>query len=257
MLVIISPAKTLDESAMNVSLPHTMPDFIDHADILVKKLRKLSKNKVKNLMNISDKLAKLNVQRYSEFSLPLTADNSKQAIFLFKGDVYEGLEAETFSSGEIEYAQDHLRILSGMYGVLKPLDLIYPYRLEMGTTLKVRRANNLYQFWGKKVTDKINETLANTKSSILVNLASKEYSSVVNLKRINAQIVTPSFKEERNGNFKMLSFFAKKARGLMTQYIIKHQISRVDELIQFNSEGYQFNKALSDETNPVFTRKST
>ncbi len=256
MLVIISPAKTLDESPTNKLLPHTLPNFIEDAEILVNKLKKLSKNKLKSLMNISDKLAELNLNRYSEFPLPLTIDNSKQSVLLFKGDVYEGLQAGSFFTDELEYAQNHLRILSGLYGVLKPLDLIYPYRLEMGTKLKIRRANDLYQFWGNRITQAINDSLPASDSKILVNLASKEYSHSVDLKQIKAQIVTPSFKEERNGKFKLISFFAKKARGLMTQYIIKEQVSSVPELNEFNLEGYQFNEILSHEGNPVFTRKS-
>ena len=254
MLIILSPSKTLDETPINGDLSHSTPQLLENSVRLIKKLEKLSSNKIKVLMGISDKLAKQNQQRFSEFSIPFTTENAKQAVMMFKGDVYEGLEAENFTGDELDYAQNHLRILSGLYGVLKPLDLIQPYRLEMGTRLKVNSKKNLYEFWGYRITGHVNVALQDQNNDILVNLASMEYFKAVKPKKMSATIITPEFKEERDRTYKMISFFAKKARGLLARYIIQNQLVNTEDLQSFDLDGYRYNDKLSGTNNPVFTR---
>ncbi len=265
MIICISPSKTLDESTGTESLEFTMPEFLEHSQKLVNKLRKLSANKLKSLMNISDSLAKLNRKRFDEFQLPFTSDNAKQCVLMFKGDVYEGLDANDFDTADFEFAQKHLRILSGLYGSLKPLDLMQPYRLEMGTSIGAGRKRNLYDFWSDKVTDHIKEavTIQAKDSSgesdgarVVINLASKEYFKVVNEGRLNARVITPVFKEERDGGMQMISFFAKKARGLLARHIIKNRLTHPDQLLSFDSDGYRYNADVATDDFPVFTRKS-
>jgi len=212
---------------------------------------------IEKLMKISPKLAELNVERYHQWSRPFTKKNAKQALLAFKGDVYTGLDAESFSEQDFAYAQDHLRILSGLYGVLRPLDLIQAYRLEMGIKLENPAGNNLYQFWDTRITTAINKQLTAIDSDILLNLASNEYFKSIRHKDINADIVTPVFKDWKNGQYKMISFFAKKARGLMSAWIIQNQIEDLNSLTKFKVDGYKYSAKDSDALNPGFLRKQT
>jgi cytoplasmic iron level regulating protein YaaA (DUF328/UPF0246 family) len=205
-------------------------------------------------MKISDKLAELNAQRFSEWTLPFTQDNAKQAILAFKGDVYLGLEAEDLNSRDLNFAQKHLRILSGLYGVLKPLDLIQPYRLEMGAKLKNRAGNDLYQFWGDNLATAIETELAAHRSRQLVNLASLEYFKSLRA-NLSVEVINPVFKDYNNGRYRVLSFFAKKARGFMANYIIRNRINKAEDLKAFDTDGYKYNKTLSNENQWVFSRK--
>ena len=257
MLIVISPAKTLDFETPPVTRKFTIPDFLDDSAELIDELREFEPHRLGELMGISPKLAELNSNRYHAWSLPFSAGNAKQAVLAFKGDVYSGLDADNLSAEELQYAQQHLRILSGLYGVLKPLDLMQPYRLEMGTKLKNRRGDDLYTFWDGRINPAINRELAGQDSPVLVNLASNEYFKSVRANKLDARIVTPVFKEERNGHLKLISFFAKKARGLMSRYIIRNRLADPEDLKGFDLEGYCYNAALSDSDNPVFTRRSS
>lgn len=252
MLVVISPAKTLDfETPARTNIAST-PKFLEDAQVLVERMRELAPADIAKLMKISDKLAVLNSTRYETWSLPFTPENAKQALLAFKGDVYTGLDAETLSPQQDDYAQQHLRILSGLYGLVKPLDLIQPYRLEMGTKLSNARGKDLYQFWGDKITDSLNNELA--QNDVLINLASNEYFKSVQPKKLNARIITPVFKDTKNGVQKIISFYAKKARGLMVRYMIDNQIDNADALKDFNVAGYQFEASKSSANEWVFTR---
>ena len=254
MLIVISPAKTLDFETPPKVPTFTLPDFLDDSAELIDELRSYEPYRLGDLMGISPKLADLNSNRYHNWSLPFTADNAKQSVLAFKGDVYAGLDADNLSADDLQFAQAHLRILSGLYGVLKPLDLMQPYRLEMGTKLKNRRGKNLYDFWDDRINKTLNDELAGQDSPVLVNLASNEYFKSVQPERLNARIVTPTFKEARNGDYKFISFTAKKARGLMSRYIIRNRLSDPEDLRGFDLEGYRYNAALSDADTPVFTR---
>ena len=256
MLIVISPAKTLDFETPPKVPTFTLPDFLDDSAELIDELRSYEPYRLGDLMGISPKLADLNSNRYHNWSLPFTADNAKQSVLAFKGDVYAGLDADNLSADDLQFAQAHLRILSGLYGVLKPLDLMQPYRLEMGTKLKNRRGKNLYDFWDDRINKTLNDELAGQDSPVLVNLASNEYFKSVQPERLNARIVTPTFKEARNGDYKFISFTAKKARGLMSRYIIRNRLAEPDDLRGFDLEGYRYNDALSDTDSPVFTRSS-
>ncbi len=214
-----------------------------------------SRNEIKKLMHVSDKIADLNVERFKKFKAPFTPENAKQAVLAFKGDVYTGLNVEDFNARDLDFAQKHLRILSGLYGLLRPLDLMQAYRLEMGLKFPVKKANNLYEFWDNKVTEKINSEFKKQKESTLINLASNEYFKVIQKNNLDGTIVTPAFKEARDGGFKMIGIYAKKARGLMSRYIIKNRIKDPEELKDFNLDGYKFNKKLSTTTDWTFTRK--
>jgi len=252
MLVVISPAKTLDfETPARTNIAST-PVFLEDSQVLVERMRELAPADIAKLMKISDKLAVLNSTRYETWSLPFTANNAKQALLAFKGDVYTGLGAETLTPKQDEYAQQHLRILSGLYGVLKPLDLMQPYRLEMGTKLSNARGKDLYQFWGDKITNSLNDELE--RNDVLINLASNEYFKSVQPKKLNARIITPVFKDTKNGAQKIISFYAKKARGLMTRYIIENNIDNAEALKDFDVAGYQFEASQSSENEWVFTR---
>jgi cytoplasmic iron level regulating protein YaaA (DUF328/UPF0246 family) len=255
MLIVISPAKNLDYETPPVTDQYTTPEFLSETKQLIKELRELAPQDISKLMGISDKLGTLNYDRYQAWKPTFTPKNSKQAILAFNGDVYTGLQAETFEANDFKFAQKHLRILSGLYGVLRPLDLMQPYRLEMGTRFGAGKAKNLYEFWNGKITEKLNEDLQAVKSNLLVNLASNEYFKAVQPKRLDAEIVTPAFKDWKNGEYKMISFFAKKARGMMSAYIIKNRITQAADLEGFDSEGYAYNPALSKPNAPVFTRK--
>ncbi len=254
MLAVISPAKRLDFKAPSISAKYSLPVFLDESKQLIKVLRNKSPADISRMMNLSSNLADINYRRYAEWQTPFDSGNAKPAALAFKGDVYLGLQAESFSPGDFAWAQNHLRILSGLHGILKPLDLIQPYRLEMGTKLTVGRRRNLYDFWGSKVTDALNEVLNTQKRPILINLASHEYFGVVKPEKVDARIITPSFKDLKNGRYKFLSFYAKKARGLMTRYIVENRISTLKALKEFNVAGYYFSESQSRGDHWTFLR---
>ena len=254
MLILVSPAKSLDFETKSTSNNHSEAAFLKDSETLIKQLRKLSTDEISNFMGISPKLAQLNFERFINWQLPFSTDNAKQALLAFKGDVYTGLDAYSLNEEELQTAQNDLRILSGLYGVLKPLDLIQAYRLEMGKKLQTKKGNNLYEFWGDKITKEINKTLMAKNDKYLINLASNEYFKAVDKKKVKAEIITPVFKDFKNGQYKVISFFAKKARGLMTRFIIQNKITDPEHLKAFNSEGYIFNPQLSKKTELVFTR---
>lgn len=249
MLILLSPAKTIDESPA-VFEHYTQPKLLEQSQQLIDVLRQKSIDDIKTLMGISDKLAIENVGRYQSYSTPFSLETSKQAIFAFKGGVYQGLDIDTFSDDDLLHSQEVLRILSGLYGVLSPLDLMFPYRLEMGTKLDVATHKNLYQFWGNTITDKLNELA----SPIIVNLASIEYFKSVNKKELNGQLIQIDFKENRNGKYKVIAFNAKKARGAMAGQIIKNRLTSVEQLKELTPLDYTYNIDLSTDTHLVFTK---
>lgn len=257
-MILLSPAKTLDFDTKVSSEVNSDLLFAEKTEYLAAKLQKLSAAKVKSMMKISDNLAQLNYERFQTWKHPFGAE-AKQAAFAFKGDVYLGLEIETFSKKELKFAQDHIRILSGLYGMLRPMDLMLPYRLEMGTKWAVTpKKDSLYKFWKTELTEELNKQIEENKSNFLLNLASQEYAKAVDFKKIDIPVLAPEFKEERGGDYKMISFFAKKARGLMAAYAVKHEITDMEDLKGFNYEGYGFNARLSENNklNWVFTRKT-
>lgn len=252
MKIVISPAKSLNfESPLPVQ-KHTDSLFLKEAETIQKNLKKKKPKQLMELMDISEKLADLNWERNQNWSLPFTAENARPAIYAFDGDVYTGLDAYTLPVEKLEVLQAKLRILSGLYGVLKPLDLMQPYRLEMGTSLPIGTKKNLYEFWKKKVTASLNSELQ--ENELFINLASNEYFSAVDTKSLKAPVITPEFKDYKDGKLKMISFFAKKARGLMVRYIIDTNAETIDDLKQFNYEGYAFDANLSKGNTLVFTR---
>jgi len=252
MKIVISPAKSLDYETAVPTQNHTEAIFLKEAEVLSKVLKKKSPKKIGELMHISPALSELNWQRNQDWALPFDTGNAKQAVFAFKGDVYIGMDAYSLSEDKIAVLQDKLRILSGQYGLLKPLDLMQPYRLEMGTKLKIRAKDNLYKYWGTKITDALNDELES--EDVFVNLASNEYFKSVQAKNIKVPVITPVFKDYKNDKLKVISFFAKKARGLMVRFILDNDIETVDALKTFNSEGYAFDEKLSSEVELVFTR---
>lgn len=252
MKIIISPAKSLDfENKANTSL-HTQPSFLDQSEKLNKKLKSFSRKKLGELMSISPALSDLNYQRNQEWQQPFDLDNAKQAVYAFTGEVYRGLDITSLPDEKLPLLQDRLRILSGLYGLLKPLDLIQPYRLEMGTRLKVGRRDNLYKFWDTDLAKALNDEME--EGELLINLASAEYFKALPKKALKNEMITPVFKELKNGQYKTIMTFAKKARGLMVRYILNHNVNTLDELKGFNTEGYGFSEAMSTETELVFTR---
>jgi uncharacterized protein len=255
MLIVISPAKTLDYETVPITKEFTQPEFLKNSRELISELKKMSPAEVSSLMKISDKLGTLNYLRFGEWKTPFTLKNSKQALLAFKGDVYTGIDAESFSNQDLKFAQKHLRILSGLYGVLRPLDLMQPYRLEMGTQFENKQGKDLYEFWDTKITDQINKDLKASKSKCLINLASNEYFKSIQANDINAEIIVPVFKDYKNGKYKIISFFAKKARGLMSAYILKNRLKNPEDIKSFNIDGYKFYKSESDASNWVFQRK--
>ncbi len=257
MLSVISPAKTLDFETPSTTDDVTQPNFLSQSQTLIDILRDYSPQQISELMGISDKLAGLNAARFEEWQPPFTPSNAKPAAQAFQGDVYIGLHAETFSKAENRYAQSHLRILSGLYGLLRPLDLIQAYRLEMGTKLPNSAGKDLYAYWKPILTPALNEAIAASGSNALVNLASNEYFKAVDAKQLNAQIITPVFKDEKNGTFKIISFYAKKARGLMSAWLIQQQINDPESLKAFDVAGYRFDASASQGGTFVFTRKET
>lgn len=254
MLILISPAKTLDYQSPLATTRFTQPELLDHSQQLIDTARRLSAPQISKLMGISDKLASLNAIRFHDWQPDFTPDNARQAILAFKGDVYTGLQAETFSEADFDFAQQHLRMLSGLYGVLRPLDLMQPYRLEMGIRLENAKGKDLYQFWGDVITNKLNEAIAAQGDDYVVNLASDEYFRSVKTQKLAAQIIKPVFLDEKNGKFKVISFYAKKARGLMSRYIIENRLTKPEHLKAFNSEGYFFDEEASDARELVFKR---
>ncbi len=254
MLLVISPAKKLDFETKPVIEKYTQPQLLDHSKILVDILKQKSIEDLIKLLNISYGLAEMNLERFRQWQPPFTPENAKQAILAFNGDVYEGLKATDFSSEDFDFAQDHLRILSGLYGVLRPLDLIQPYRLPMGTKLVNPRGKNLYMFWGDIITEALNAALEKINSQYLINLASNEYFKAVNPEKLNARIITPVFKENKNGTLRVISFYAKKARGLMSRFVIKNKITSPEDLKNFDLDRYKFSPEQSSETRLVFVR---
>ena len=256
MLTVISPAKTLDyESPLPVGLAPTRPDFLADSAELIDILREYSPSQVASLMSLSDKLAALNVARFQSWQPDYAEPDARPALFAFKGDVYTGLDVERLLATELDRAQQHLRILSGLYGLLRPLDLMLPYRLEMGTELVNSRGKQLYEFWGDRITLALNQALAEQGDEVLINLASNEYFRAVQTKKLKASIFTPQFKVEKNGQFKMISFFAKKARGRMAAWLLQNDVRKPEDLRDFAVDGYQFNNALSSGQTLVFTRR--
>ncbi|MHB0776908.1 peroxide stress protein YaaA [Halomonas sp. WWR20] len=256
MLSIISPAKTLDFETPATTATYTQPDYLEKSAQLIDILRYYSPQRLSEMMGISDKLAGLNAARFAEWAPPFSPQNAKPAIQAFQGDVYAGLEASTFSEEDNAFAQRHLRILSGLYGLLRPLDLIQPYRLEMGTRLSNPAGNDLYAFWRDSLTTDLDAAVSQSGTPILVNLASNEYFKAIDARRLSARVVTPVFKDEKNGQFKIISFYAKKARGLMSAWLIREKIEDVDALVTFAGGGYRYNPAMSQGDTLVFTRNA-
>ncbi len=254
MLVVVSPAKNLDfESEIPVS-QFTLPAMLEDTERLMEVCRTLSPADLSSLMKISDKLATLNANRFAEFSTPFSPDNARQAMYAFNGDVYTGLDAYSLDSETVEYAQKHLRILSGLYGLLRPLDLMQAYRLEMGTKLANPEGKDLYAFWDDRITYVLNKALEAQGDNVLINLASNEYFKAVKKKSLDGMIITPTFKDCKNGQYKIISFFAKKARGLMARYILEYRVEDVEGLKNFDVDGYQFSEEQSSSTELVFLR---
>lgn len=254
MLALLSPAKTLDYSSALPTDVFTQPRLLEQSQKLIDKAQLLSASEIMSLMTVSEKIAQLNVERFRDWQADFDFSNARQAIFAFKGDVYSGLDAYHLSDTAIEFSQQHLRMLSGLYGVLRPLDLMMPYRLEMGIRLKNERGTNLYQFWGDRITEVINHDLKQAQSTQLINLASDEYYKAVNEAKIQAEIIKPVFWDQKNGKYKIISFYAKKARGLMARYIVENQLQHAEQLKDFNLEGYYYDAAQSTAQNMVFLR---
>ncbi|QBG46906.1 peroxide stress protein YaaA [Verrucomicrobia bacterium S94] len=249
MICLLSPSKSMDMEPVNLK-DFTEPLFLEKSQQLISRARKFSTAELMEFMEISEKLAELNRQRFNDWNLPFTLENAKQAVFAFTGDVYDGLDAGSLKKADLNFAQEHLRILSGLYGLLKPLDLIQPYRLEMSRPLETRGAKNLYQFWSTLITEELNQTPGDA----IINLASNEYFKAIDKKTLKKDIISPVFKDGKNGTFKIISFFAKKARGAMARFIIENRVTSPEELLKFNESGYAFNPELSTPATPVFTR---
>ncbi len=256
MLIVLSPAKSLDYDTPPTTDLHTKPDFIARSAELIEVLKEKSPAQIATLMGISDQLAALNVERYASWSRKFTTKNSKQAVLAFNGDVYEGLNAAALSAKQLDYVQTHVRILSGLYGALRPLDLMQPYRLEMGTRLQNPHGKDLYAFWGEDVTRALNAELAQHKSKVLVNLASEEYFKVVKTKVLDARVISPVFEDWKGGKYKIISFYAKRARGLMARYAALKGVNQPEKLKNFDLDGYAFDEVASSETSWVFRRRT-
>ncbi len=254
MLIVISPAKKLDYKTPANTKLHSVPALTNHSEILVNLLKECTIEDLTKLMNISYGLAEMNLKRFADWKLPFLPENAKQALLAFNGDVYDGIDGKNFSDDDFNIAQGNLRIISGLYGLLRPLDLMQPYRLSMGTKLSNERGKNLYEFWGNIITDELNKALLETNNNTLLNLASNEYFKAVKLDDLNAKIVTAVFKENKNGKYRVVSFYAKKARGLMTNFIIKNKITKIDDLKGFNYENYYFDETQSTGEKLVFVR---
>lgn len=254
MLIIISPAKTLDYKSPLPTSRYTQPELLKQSEQLIKVCSQLTPAQISTLMGISDKLAGLNAARFADWQPNFTPENARQALLAFKGDVYTGLQADSFSEEDFDFAQQHLRMLSGLYGLLRPLDLMQAYRLEMGTKLENKGGKDLYAFWGNRITEKLNQALEAQGDNILINLASDEYFKSVNPAKLSGTIVKPVFLDQKNGKFKIISFYAKKARGLMSRFIIKNRLTKTEQLVDFDSEGYWFDEKSSTGNELVFKR---
>ncbi len=258
MFVILSPAKSLDYTSslpnQLASLPNTIPSFLTESSELVDICRQFAPEELSSLMKVSDKIAALNVARYIDWSDDFNEGEKRQAILAFTGDVYTGFDVTSLDQATLEYAQQHLGILSGLYGLLKPLDLMKPYRLEMGTKLETKRGKNLYEFWGNKITQMLEQRMAESENNYLINLASNEYSKSVKLNQLHTPVITPIFKDFKSGKYKIVSFYAKKARGLMTRYIMQNKLTHPDQLKDFEEAGYYYVASESTDSNFVFHR---
>ena len=254
MLIVLSPAKSLDyKTAVQVKTP-TLPEFVSESAKLIADLKKLAPQDVAKLMGLSDQLATLNVGRYRDWSKKFTAENSKPSIYAFDGDVYDGFDVKSLNAKDLAFAQDHIRILSGLYGALRPLDLMQAYRLEMGTPFKNARGKDLYAFWGSRVTDSLKKILEKQKKPVLLNLASEEYFKVLQAKDLDCPVVAPVFQDGKDGKYKIISFYAKRARGLMARYVVQNRITDPEDLKGFNLDGYKYYAAESKPGKPVFRR---
>jgi uncharacterized protein len=255
MIIVLSPAKSLDYDTPAHIDTHTIPDFVDDAAELIDGLRRLSPQQIGTLMSISDPLARLNFQRYADWSTKFSRDNAKQAVLAFNGDVYEGFDAKSLSHADLDYAQHHVRVLSGLYGVLRPLDLLQPYRLEMGTRFENPRGKDLYAFWGERITHALNAQSNKKGARVLVNCASTEYFKAVKPKKLAAPIITPVFEDWKGGRYKIISFHAKRARGLMARYAVENRIAEPEALKSFDAESYAFDADASNDSTYVFRRR--
>lgn len=254
MITLISPAKKLDYESDVCTEEFTIPEGLDRSEQLINKLQRTSNKKIGELMDLSKNLVELNAERYAQWTSDFTQGQTRQAILAFKGDVYQGMKNETLTEKELQFAQNHLRILSGLHGLLRPLDLIKPYRLEMGTKLAVRGKKDLYGFWGNEITDRLNAALEASGNNTLCNLASGEYFKAVNTKKLKGKIITPVFKDMKNGQLKVIFLYAKQARGMMAGYILRNGINNPEDMKAFSDGGYRFTQDLSDESTWVFTR---
>ena len=254
MLIVISPAKSLDFDTSSKTKEFTLPEFLGDSEKLIEVLKQMSPGHLSKLMGISKELGELNFQRFQEWHLPFTPENAKQAVLAFNGDVYQGLDANSLPVEKLKPAQEKLRILSGLYGVLRPLDLIQPYRLEMGTKLKYGQAKDLYEFWNPQLSEKVKEAVEKSGSDVLINLASKEYFKSIDTKILRKEIITPEFRDLKNGHYKIIAVYAKKARGLMTRFILENDIQKETDLQAFDMDGYNYNPHMSKSNRPVFTR---
>jgi len=254
MITLISPAKKLDYESAICTKEFTIPEDLDRSALLIKKLQKTSKKQISEMMNLSDNLTNLNAERYATWTENFDEGDTRQALLAFKGDVYQGMKNDELTEKELQFAQNHLRILSGLHALLRPLDLIKPYRLEMGTKLAVNGKKNLYQFWGDEITNRLNSALEQSGNDTLCNLASGEYFKAVNTKKLTANIITPVFKDMKNGQLKVIFLYAKQARGMMAGYILRNGINNAEDLKGFTDGGYRFTENLSDENTWVFTR---
>lgn len=255
MIITLSPSKGQDFESATPSKIFTLPEKLDDSQILINEAKKLDMESVRDLMAVSENISNLNVQRFQDWTLPFDTKNAKAALFAFKGDVYSGIQKDKYDDGDLTYAQDHLRILSGLYGALRPMDLIQPYRLEMKTRLENPRGENLYQFWGDSITEQLNASLRNQEEKVLVNLASNEYYKSVKPKLIDGKILNISFKEIKDGKSRILAVYAKKARGMMTDFILRNRIEHAEDIKDFATANYSFSKADSATDHWVFTRQ--
>jgi len=254
MIILINSSKTLDFQQKARISKHTIPELKKDADYLVKELCKLSESDFSKLLKTSEKLTNLNIERYAVWRTQMKGSNAKQALLAFKGDIYSGMDVDNYKIKDFDFAQKHVRILSGLYGILRPLDLMQPYRLEMATKLATSRGKDIYQFWGTKINESVSNLLKGEKSGVLVNLCSMEYFKSTKPVSLDAKIITPLFKEYRDGSYRFVTLYAKKARGLMCNYIIRNHLKRVDDLKSFNAAGYRFNKRISSDGAWAFTR---
>lgn len=254
MITLLSPAKTLNYKEASSAKEVSIPEMLSESERLASVLKKKSPKKIAELMHVNEAIAQLNYERYQVWNTPFDTENAKQAIHAFQGDVYRGLKADSFSEADLKFAQSHLRILSGLYGLLKPLDLIQAYRLEMGTKLKTTRGKNLYEFWKDRITDKLNESLEHDEEAIIINLASNEYFNSINTKKLKAKVITPTFKDLKNGEYKFIQTYGKEARGYLSRYIIKNKVNRPEDLKGFDLEGYYYSSDMSTDAQPVFLR---